>query len=87
MLGTTLDLKSYGGKAPWNYTDWATTKAGSWLQTHAWKYGFIRSYPKGTTSLTCYRYEPWHFRYGGKARAAAIRGSGMPLRQFLCDFE
>ena len=50
QLGTALDFRSYGGSAPWNYTDWATTKAGSWLKANAWKYGFIMSYPKGKTS-------------------------------------
>ena len=36
-----LDFRSYGGSAPWNYSDWATTKAGAWLKANAWKYGFI----------------------------------------------
>ena len=26
QLGTTLDFRSYGGSAPWNYTDWATAR-------------------------------------------------------------
>ena len=52
-------------------TDWATTKAGKWLGANAWKYGFIMSYPKGKTSLTCYMYEPWHFHYIGRARRQA----------------
>ena len=64
-MGTTMDLRSYGGPAPWDVTDWATSKAGKWLGANAWKYGFILSYPKGKTSLTCYMYEPWHFRYIG----------------------
>src|SRR6187402_1893185 len=79
QLGTALDFRSYGGSAPWNYTDWATTKAGSWLKANAWKYGFIMSYPKGKTSVTCYTYEPWHYRYVGRSRAAAIRASGLTL--------
>ena len=83
QLGTALDFRSYGGSAPWNYTDWATTKAGSWLRANAWKYGFIMSYPKGKTSVTCYTYEPWHYRYVGRARAAKIRASGLTLREFL----
>jgi D-alanyl-D-alanine carboxypeptidase len=83
QLGTTLDFRSYGGGAPWDYPDWATTKAGTWLKANAWKYGFIMSYPKGKTSLTCYTYEPWHYRYVGRARAATIRASGLTLREFL----
>jgi D-alanyl-D-alanine carboxypeptidase len=83
QLATTLDFKAYGGSAPWNYTDWGATKVGSWLKANAWKYGFIMSYPKGKTTVTCYRYEPWHYRYVGRARAATIRASGLTLREFL----
>ena len=68
QLGTTLDFRSYGGSAPWNYADWGTTKAGAWLRNNAWRYGFVMSYPKGKTSVTCYAYEPWHYRYVGTHR-------------------
>ena len=83
QLGTTVDFRGYGGSAPWNYTDWGTTKAGAWLKGNAWKYGFVMSYPKGKTSVTCYQYEPWHYRYVGRTRARTIRSSGLSLRQFL----
>lgn len=83
QLGTTIDFRSYGGSAPWNYKDWATTKAGKWLKANAWKYGFVMSYPKGKTGVTCYTYEPWHYRYVGKTTAVAVRTSGLTLREFL----
>jgi len=84
QLGTTLDLKAYNGKAPWDYSyDWATTKVGAWLKNNSWKYGFVISYPKGKSGVTCYQYEPWHFRYLGRARARAVQQSGLPLREFL----
>jgi D-alanyl-D-alanine carboxypeptidase len=83
QLGTTLDFRSYGGSAPWYYADWGTSKAGAWLRSNAWKYGFIMSYPKGKTSVTCYAYEPWHFRYLGRAVAAKVHASGLTLREYL----
>ena len=83
QLGTTVDFRSYGGSAPWNYTDWGTTKAGAWLKANAYKFGFVMSYPKGKTTVTCYTYEPWHYRYVGRTRAAKIRASGLTLREFL----
>lgn len=83
QLGTSLDFRSYGGSAPWNYTDWGTTRAGKWLKANAWRYGFVMSYPKGKVAVTCYSYEPWHYRYVGRARAATIRASGLTLREFL----
>ncbi len=73
QLGTSLDFKSYGGIAPWDVADWGTTKAGAWMRANAWKYGFVLSYPKGKTSVTCYIYEPWHWRYVGRERAEQIR--------------
>ncbi len=83
QLGTTVDFRSYGGSAPWYYSDWGNTKAGAWLKKNAWKYGFIMSYPKGKASVTCYAYEPWHFRYVGRSEAAKVRSSGLTLRQYL----
>jgi D-alanyl-D-alanine carboxypeptidase len=83
QLGTTLDFRSYNGIAPWDHTDWATTKAGAWLKRNAWKYGFVMPYPKGKDAVTCYQYEPWHFRYVGRTRARAIQLSGLTLREFL----
>lgn len=83
QLGTTLDFRGYGGSAPWNYRDWGTTKAGKWLKANAWKYGFIMSYPKAKASVTCYDYEPWHYRYVGRAVAAKVHVSALTLRQYL----
>jgi zinc D-Ala-D-Ala carboxypeptidase len=83
QLGTTLDFKSYGGGAPWNHPDWGRTKAGAWLRANAHRFGFVMSYPKGRSAATCYRYEPWHYRYVGRAKARAIRASGLTLREYL----
>jgi D-alanyl-D-alanine carboxypeptidase len=83
QLGTTIDFRSYGGSAPWNYRDWGTSRAGKWMRTNAWRYGFVMSYPKGKTGVTCYIYEPWHFRYVGRSTAAAVRASGLTLREYL----
>jgi D-alanyl-D-alanine carboxypeptidase len=83
QLGTTLDFRSYGGRAPWDYADWGATRAGRWLKANAWRYGFVMSYPKGKESITCYDYEPWHYRYVGRKRAAKIRASGLTLREYL----
>ena len=84
QLGTAIDFASYGGALPWTYRDWAKTAAGAWMAANAWKYGFIESYPRGVSpSKTCYAYEPWHFRYVGRAEAAAVHASGLTLREWL----
>ncbi|MEP6639295.1 MAG: M15 family metallopeptidase [Chloroflexota bacterium] len=83
QLGTAIDFRSYGGGAPWYYRDWGGTRAGAWLKRNAWKYGFVMAYPKGKASVTCYDYEPWHYRYMGRAAAVKIRASGLTIRQYL----
>ena len=84
QLGTAIDFNSAGGTAPWNLNDWATTSAGAWMKANAWKYGFVNSYPKGLSpSVTCYQYEPWHYRYVGRTEAAAIHASGLTPRAWL----
>jgi len=83
QLGSSIDFKSYGGSAPWDLADWGATKAGAWMNANAWKYGFVLTYPKGKTAVTCYVYEPWHYRYVGRERAERIRASGLTLREFL----
>ncbi len=84
QLGTSLDFRSASStRAPWDYYDWATTKAGYWMKQNAWKYGFVMSYPKGKYWVTGYDYEPWHYRYVGRTRAAAIRYSGLTPRDWF----
>lgn len=84
QLGVAVDFSTHGGPDPWTYHDFATeTRAGEWLFANAWKFGFIMSYPKGKTAKTCYAYEPWHYRYVGVAEAAAVRASGLTLREWL----
>lgn len=84
QLGTTIDFRGVNDSAPWNYSDWAKTATGAWMAQNAWKYGFIMSYPAGVSpSETCYKYEPWHYRYVGREQAAAIHASGLSPRKWL----
>lgn len=84
QLGTTIDFRSGGSsKAPWDYPDWATTKAGAWMAANAWKYGWLMSYPKGKADVSCYSYEPWHYRYFGRALATKIHDSHKVPRGYL----
>ena len=83
QLGTAIDFKTVGGVAPWRYADWATTTEGAWLAANAWKFGWVMSYPKGTSAVSCYRYEPWHYRYLGRTAAAAVHAAGVTPREWL----
>ena len=83
QLGTTFDFTSLGGRPPWEYADWAALPAGAWMAANAWRYGFVMSYPRDSFARVCYDYEPWHYRYVGRAAAAEIRASGLTLREWL----
>ncbi|HZK24956.1 MAG TPA: M15 family metallopeptidase [Oscillospiraceae bacterium] len=82
QLGTTVDVgiaghvltNSFGGTTP-----------GRWLVENAHRYGFVLSYPKNSSEITGYIYEPWHFRYIGVDMAAAWRESGQILCQYLAQ--
>jgi D-alanyl-D-alanine carboxypeptidase len=84
QLGLALDF-TIPGALPWNFYNFERdTPAGRWLAANAWRYGFVMSYPwKGRDTVTCYGYEPWHYRYVGRAEAASVRASGLTLRQWL----
>jgi D-alanyl-D-alanine carboxypeptidase len=87
QLGTTIDVTSEGGAAPWEYADWATTPAGAWMAANAWRYGFVLSYPAGAFDRTCYDYEPWHFRYVGRDLAERIAASSRTPREVLWELQ
>ena len=63
----------------------ADTKEGKWLQEHCWDYGFILRYDQGKEELTGIDYEPWHFRYVGKAAAQYLKETGMCLEEFYIE--
>lgn len=62
---------------------YAETNEAKWLLANCADYGFILRYPKGKEQITGVIYEPWHFRYVGKAAAREIMASGLCLEEFL----
>lgn len=85
QLGTAVDFRTVGGISPWRYADWATTTEGAWLAANGWRFGWVMSYPRGASAVSCYRYEPWHYRYVGRETAAAVHAAGVTLREWLWD--
>ena len=84
QLGTAIDFGTGASREyPWGVHDWAETPAGAWMKDNAWKYGFVMSYPSRDSTVQCYRYEPWHYRYVGSEMAAAVHDSGLVLREYL----
>ena len=54
-----------------------------WLCANCAEYGFIVRYPDGKSDVTGVIYEPWHFRYVGRAAAREIMADGLCLEEYL----
>jgi len=68
QLGTTVDLAD----------------GDDWLAHNAARFGFVMSFPADRSpAWTCYRSEPWHYRYFGLDRATEITASGLSPREWL----
>lgn len=71
----------------WDGVTWslpmAHTATGKWLFKHAHTYGFVLRYPNGKMKITGYHYEPWHYRYIGKADAMKFTGNSLTLEEYL----
>jgi D-alanyl-D-alanine carboxypeptidase len=79
QLGLAIDFSVAGGKG---FISGDST-TGQWMAANAWKFGWVLSYPKGKYRITCYTYEPWHYRYMGRDVAAKIHASGLTTREYL----
>ena len=62
QLGTAIDFGSID-------LGYGETREGQWVLANARRFGFSLSYPQGLQDVTGYQYEPWHFRYLGRAGA------------------
>jgi D-alanyl-D-alanine carboxypeptidase len=81
QTGLTIDFVAVGDDGL--TSNWEVTRTGGWMAKNAWKYGWLMSYPKGKKDVTCYSYEPWHYRYVGRDLAAKIHDSGLTIREYL----
>ncbi len=64
----------------------ADQPAGRWMLANAHRYGYSLSYPEGYEEVTGYLYEPWHFRYTGRAAAMLEQEFFGGLQHYLLTF-
>ena len=81
QLGLAMDILDVNNPNLDITQEW--TNAQRWLMKHCTEYGFILRYPNGSTEITGIIYEPWHYRYVGKATAAAVSASGQVFEEYL----
>ena len=54
-----------------------------WFERNAYKYGFVKRYPKSKTSITHIKHEPWHYRYVGKKAALKMHQKNLCLEEYV----
>lgn len=59
------------------------TDEGTWINNHAYRFGFIIRYPEGKEHITGFAFEPWHIRYVGKELAEQLYQSGLTLEEYF----
>lgn len=59
------------------------TAVQKWLMENSWRYGFVLRYPCDKGDITGIIYEPWHYRYVGKAAAKEMFQQGICLEEYL----
>lgn len=81
QLGLSMDILDVDNPDLDNSQEWTPTQ--QWLMKHCYEYGFILRYPNGTSELTGIIYEPWHYRYVGRAVAEEITSLGITLEEYV----
>ena len=65
-----------------DYDDFENSKEFAWMKKNAHLFGFILRYPEGKTTITGFKYEPWHYRYVGKDVAKIIYEENLTLEEY-----
>ena len=63
------------------------SQVGKWVNSNAYKYGFIIRYPFLEKSKTGFNYEPWHIRYVGVPHSNIIYNNRLTLEEYYHLYE
>jgi D-alanyl-D-alanine carboxypeptidase len=83
QTGLALDIYSKECTSASTFKD---SNTYAWLMENAYKYGFILRYPSGSSSLTGYNYESWHYRYLGKELALKVHNEGITYDEYYAFY-
>ncbi len=61
------------------------TPQGRWLARNSWRHGYLLRYEKGYRSTVGLGFEPWHFRFVGRALARAYHDGGWHTLEAFLD--
>ncbi len=63
------------------------SRAGRFVNSECWKYGFIIRYPSHAEDVTLIRFEPWHIRYVGSPHAEIIYNNHITLEEYVTSLD
>ena len=63
------------------------SKAGRYVNSNCYQYGFIIRYPSFGEESTGIRFEPWHIRYVGFPHAEVIYNNQMTLEEYILSLQ
>lgn len=77
--GLAMDVYVYGLAGP----GFLKSKAGQFVASEGYQYGFIVRYPQGKSNKTGISYEPWHIRYVGSPHAEILYCKNWCLEEYF----
>ena len=63
------------------------SKAGQFVNSNCYNYGFIIRYPSYGKRMTGIRFEPWHIRYVGQPHATIISCNRLTLEEYILSLK
>lgn len=83
QTGICADIlnEDYAGRSRMTQ-DFKYTPEAQWMKENCAEFGFILRFTEDGEAETGIKFEPWHFRYVGKAIAEYVMGKGITLEAF-----
>ena len=82
QLGLLADLGS-ADQACMLESCFSSSSAYTWLQKHAWEYGYIERHPQNSYAASGVMYSPWDFRYVGKDLAKELYDRHKTMEEYF----
>ena len=83
QTGLSLDIFS---KEHTTTSNFKGSPAHIWLQSNAYRFGFIERYQEGKENITGFKEEAWHYRYVGVEIATYIHNNNITFDEYYAYF-
>lgn len=86
QTGLALDIASED-KTTKDADELADCEELNWMRENSWKYGFVERYTEAQAARMGKTYQPWHYRYVGKAAAQDMHEMDLCLEELVALLE